>query len=126
MLLASPIAKPTPLTRPINKGHPSRRYVFYFLPIETYAGLHCLSVELTFWLFMLNQGPGKSKWFSSYEYRVWFFGMLLSPSSFYLLLTAMNYSGSITSVLGLPLTVLVAKSDIALVIASIYTLVEQS
>lgn len=51
--------------------------------------------ELTFWLFMLNQGPSKSQWFSSYEYKVWFFG-------------------SFISVLGLPLTALITRNDLVL------------
>ena len=65
---------------------------------------------------MLNQGPGKSEWFSSYEYKVWFFGVFLSPPSAYLLLMAINHPGSFISVLGLPLTALAAKNDIVLVI----------
>jgi hypothetical protein len=64
---------------------------------------------------MLNQGPGKREWFSSYEYKAWFFGMFLSPPSLYLLLTVTDYPGSFISVLGLPLTVLAAKNDIVLV-----------
>ena len=33
---------------------------------------------------MLNQGPGKSQWFNSYEHKVWFFGTLSSPRLVYL------------------------------------------
>ena len=66
---------------------------------------------------MLNQGPGKSEWFSSYEYKVWFFGAFPSPSLVYSLLTVINHPGSFISVLGLPLTALAARNDIVLVIA---------
>jgi len=49
--------------------------------------------ELTFWLFMLNQGPSKRDWFKSWEVRVW-------------------YIGSIISILGMPLTTLITRDEI--------------
>lgn len=33
-------------------------------------------LELTFWLFLLTQGPGKRDWFHSWEFRTWFLGEL--------------------------------------------------
>ena len=79
-------------------------------------------VELTFWFFMLNQGPGKSRWFSSIEYKVWFFGMLRSPHLVFSSLTVIDNLGSFVSILGLPLTALATKNDIVTVINSICAL----
>ena len=31
-------------------------------------------LELTFWLFMLHQGPIKRAWFDSWEVKVWYIG----------------------------------------------------
>ncbi|KAF8911566.1 hypothetical protein CPB84DRAFT_1671675 [Gymnopilus junonius] len=49
--------------------------------------------ELSFWLFLMNQGPGKRDWFDSWEFRIW-------------------YLGSIIAVLGMPLTTLVSRKEI--------------
>jgi len=49
--------------------------------------------ELTFWLFMLHQGPRKREWFDSWEVRLW-------------------YIGAIFSVLGLPLTTVITRYQI--------------
>ncbi|KIM82405.1 hypothetical protein PILCRDRAFT_461398 [Piloderma croceum F 1598] len=49
--------------------------------------------ELTFWLFMLHQGPKKRDWFESWEVKVW-------------------YMGSIVAILGMPLTVLITREEI--------------
>jgi len=46
--------------------------------------------ELTFWLFMLHQAPGKDHWFSSWEYLFW-------------------YLGSILALVGLPMTALMTR-----------------
>lgn len=69
--------------------------------------------ELSFWLFLLNQGPGKRDWFDSWEFRIWYLGKIL-PS-----LTWVSYSaplicniGSIIAVLGMPLTTLVSRNEI--------------
>ncbi|EEB86973.1 hypothetical protein MPER_15889, partial [Moniliophthora perniciosa FA553] len=48
--------------------------------------------ELTFWLFLLHQGPSKRDWFHSWEFRVWSFG-------------------SIAAVLGMPIAVLVRRKN---------------
>ncbi|KAF9647726.1 hypothetical protein BDM02DRAFT_3067110, partial [Thelephora ganbajun] len=94
------------IPRPIQLYSDSSRALLlplYFLLAGSWAlelvthleGKHPLFTQLTFWLFMLNQGPGKSQWFSSYEYKVWFLGIFIS-------------------VLGLPLTALVAKNNIVI------------
>ncbi|KAJ3567348.1 hypothetical protein NP233_g6419 [Leucocoprinus birnbaumii] len=49
--------------------------------------------ELTFWLFLLHQGPGKREWFHSWEFRTWCIG-------------------SVVAVLGMPLTTLVTRQTI--------------
>lgn len=49
--------------------------------------------ELTFWLFLLHQGPGKRDWFHSWEFRIW-------------------YLGSIAAILGMPLTTILARHQI--------------
>ncbi|KAF8627650.1 hypothetical protein AX15_004343 [Amanita polypyramis BW_CC] len=49
--------------------------------------------ELTFWLFLLHQGPSQRPWFRSWEFRMW-------------------YIGSALAVIGLPLTTLLARTDL--------------
>ncbi|KAH7910037.1 hypothetical protein BJ138DRAFT_985926, partial [Hygrophoropsis aurantiaca] len=49
--------------------------------------------ELTFWLFLLHQGPKTRLWFDSWEFRVWL-------------------SGTVVAGLGLPLTALVSRRDL--------------
>ncbi|KAH8103442.1 hypothetical protein BXZ70DRAFT_730080 [Cristinia sonorae] len=49
--------------------------------------------ELAFWLYLLHQNPQKEEWFSSWEYRLW-------------------YLGSVVSVIGLPLTAIVTRKNI--------------
>ncbi|KAF8633315.1 hypothetical protein AX17_004488 [Amanita inopinata Kibby_2008] len=49
--------------------------------------------ELTFWLFLINQGPNQRQWFNSWEFRTW-------------------YLGSMLAVIGLPLTTLLAREHI--------------
>jgi hypothetical protein len=78
--------------------------------------------ELAFWLFMLNQRPGKSQWFSSFEYKMWFFGALFLSSSVRLILTIIDHSGSFVAILGLPLAALVTRNDIVTVITFIRAL----
>ncbi|KAF9777923.1 hypothetical protein BJ322DRAFT_1015308 [Thelephora terrestris] len=94
---------PTVMPMPVQLYSESSRTLLlplYFVfatswALELLRGLTCLPVELTFWLFMLNQSPGKCQWFSSFEYKVWFFGTFIS-------------------ILGLPLTALVARNDLVL------------
>ncbi|KAF8736917.1 hypothetical protein AX14_013734 [Amanita brunnescens Koide BX004] len=49
--------------------------------------------ELTFWLFLLNQGPSQRHWFHSWEFRMW-------------------YVGSAIAVVGMPVTTLLARGDL--------------
>ncbi|KAJ7072904.1 hypothetical protein C8F01DRAFT_1105651 [Mycena amicta] len=46
--------------------------------------------ELTFWVFLLHQGPKKREWFSSWEFRAW-------------------YIGSMIAIMGMPLTALLKR-----------------
>ncbi|KAI0041086.1 hypothetical protein FA95DRAFT_771740 [Auriscalpium vulgare] len=57
--------------------------------------------ELAFWLFLLDQGPDKGEWFSSWEYRLW-------------------YCSCVSSVLGMPLTALIARHDLDTIDAWIF------
>ncbi|KAJ3966251.1 hypothetical protein EV361DRAFT_588023 [Lentinula raphanica] len=57
--------------------------------------------ELTFWLFLLHQGPQKRDWFKSWEFRVW-------------------YLGSVVAVLGMPLTVIIKRANLDLCFAWIF------
>ncbi|KAF5387232.1 hypothetical protein D9757_006817 [Collybiopsis confluens] len=57
--------------------------------------------ELTFWLFLLHQGPSKRDWFSSWEFRVW-------------------YLGSVIALLGMPLTVIIKRANLDLCFAWIF------
>ncbi|KAI0785750.1 hypothetical protein C8Q75DRAFT_308037 [Abortiporus biennis] len=49
--------------------------------------------ELAFWLYLLHQNPHKEEWFSSWEYRLW-------------------YLGSMVSIIGMPLTALITRRNI--------------
>jgi len=57
--------------------------------------------ELAFWLFLLDQGPEKRDWFTSWEYRLWSICCVVA-------------------ILGMPLTTLVARHDIVTVDAWIF------
>ncbi|KAJ7576816.1 hypothetical protein C8J56DRAFT_371487 [Mycena floridula] len=57
--------------------------------------------ELTFWLFLLHQGPSQRSWFQSCEFRVW-------------------YMGSMIAFLGMPLTVLIRRNDLETCLAWIF------
>ncbi|RPD69006.1 hypothetical protein L226DRAFT_563597 [Lentinus tigrinus ALCF2SS1-7] len=49
--------------------------------------------ELAFWLYLLHQNPEKEAWFSSWEYRLW-------------------YMGSLISIVGMPLTALITRRNL--------------
>ncbi|KAJ3784031.1 hypothetical protein GGU10DRAFT_39201 [Lentinula aff. detonsa] len=57
--------------------------------------------ELTFWMFLLHQGPHKRDWFKSWEFRVW-------------------YLGSVIAILGMPLTVIIKRANLDLCFAWIF------
>lgn len=54
--------------------------------------------ELTFWLFLLHQGPSKRDWFHSWEFRAW-------------------SMGSVVAILGMPIAVIVQRHDYDLCMA---------
>ncbi|KAF7289211.1 hypothetical protein MIND_01382300 [Mycena indigotica] len=58
--------------------------------------------ELTFWVFLLHQGPKKREWFSSWEFRAW-------------------YIGSMIAIIGMPLTTLMKRHHIETTEAWIFT-----
>jgi len=57
--------------------------------------------ELAFWIFLLDQGPEKRDWFTSWEYRVWSIGCA-------------------AAILGMPLTTTIARHNILTVDAWIF------
>lgn len=57
--------------------------------------------ELSFWLFLLHQGPRQRQWFKSWEFRFW-------------------CGGSMAAVVGLPLTVASAKRDMETCLAWVF------
>ncbi|KAI9465377.1 hypothetical protein BJY52DRAFT_1424761 [Lactarius psammicola] len=57
--------------------------------------------ELAFWLFLLDQGPEKRDWFTSWEYRVWSIGCA-------------------AAILGMPLTTMIARHNILTIDAWIF------
>ncbi|KIY69797.1 hypothetical protein CYLTODRAFT_212928 [Cylindrobasidium torrendii FP15055 ss-10] len=75
--------------------------LFFILSIAWALELVTHLEELTFWLFLLHQGPGKRDWFESWEFRVW-------------------YLGSMFAILGMPLIALIKRNDKASGIAWIF------
>ncbi|KAI0264119.1 hypothetical protein BC834DRAFT_270942 [Gloeopeniophorella convolvens] len=57
--------------------------------------------ELAFWLFLLDQGPEKREWFTSWEYRLWSIGC-------------------VAAILGMPLTTLIARHNLLTIDAWIF------
>ncbi|KAH9174452.1 hypothetical protein EDB89DRAFT_2149509 [Lactarius sanguifluus] len=57
--------------------------------------------ELAFWLFLLDQGPEKRDWFTSWEYRVWSISCA-------------------AAILGMPLTTMIARHNILTIDAWIF------
>lgn len=55
-----------------RQGYSSRRYIIRRVQWNT--TLIWWLLELTFWLFLLHQGPGKDDWFHSWEFRTWYLG----------------------------------------------------
>ncbi|KIY46096.1 hypothetical protein FISHEDRAFT_25686, partial [Fistulina hepatica ATCC 64428] len=62
-----------------------------------------LEVELTFWLFLLNQRPGKGGWFNSWEFRLW-------------------YIGDMVAILGVPTMTLIQRHDLDQCLGWIFSL----
>ncbi|KAF7290056.1 hypothetical protein HMN09_01310700 [Mycena chlorophos] len=85
------------LPRPLSIWAPSHlRWVlplYFVLSIAWALEIVTHLEELTFWVFLLNQGPKKREWFSSWEFRAW-------------------YIGSMIAILGMPITALLKRHDI--------------
>ncbi|EPQ55408.1 hypothetical protein GLOTRDRAFT_138960 [Gloeophyllum trabeum ATCC 11539] len=85
------------IPRPYEMWRPQHRH--WVLPLFfVFSGAWAFELvthleELTFWLFLLHQGPSRRDWFTSGEYRLW-------------------YTGSVVSVIGMPLTTLVTRRDL--------------
>lgn len=88
--------------------------------------LYSKTTELTFWLFMLHQGPKKRDWFGSWEVRVWYIGecaqwneilphVLTDFFSFHI-------AGSLIAVLGMPLTAFITRNTLMQVRLKLYLL----
>lgn len=68
------------------------------------------AVELAFWLYLLHQNPQKEEWFNSWEYRFWSLGRLLSFRD--ILRDLIRNAGSLCAILGMPVTALVARTNV--------------
>ncbi|KAL4079325.1 hypothetical protein J3A83DRAFT_4154711 [Scleroderma citrinum] len=91
----------SPVTsRPLEMYSPSsRKWVLPLLFVFSAAWsceLH--HTELTFWLFLQNQGPRTRVWFDSWEFKLWLWG-------------------SILAIFGMPLTTVVARQKLDVCLA---------
>ncbi|KAK7472276.1 hypothetical protein VKT23_000397 [Stygiomarasmius scandens] len=75
--------------------------MFFVLAVAWSLELVTHLEELTFWLFLLHQGPHKRNWFQSWEFRAW-------------------YLGSMAAVLGMPIAVLIRRHEMETCLAWIY------
>ncbi|KAK0212324.1 hypothetical protein DFS33DRAFT_1280685 [Desarmillaria ectypa] len=95
----------TVLPRPLSVWHHDHlRWVLPLYFILSFAWAFELVThleELTFWLFLLHQGPSKRNWFHSWEFRVW-------------------YLGSMVAILGMPLATLVQRNNLDSCVAWIF------
>ncbi|KAG6840044.1 hypothetical protein C0991_009417, partial [Blastosporella zonata] len=91
--------------RPFSLWSTSNRHwvlPLYFILSIAWSLEHVTHLEeLTFWVFLLSQGPEKREWWQSWEYRLWTFG-------------------SICTVAGMPTTVLATRSNLDTCIAYIF------
>ena len=71
----------------LEQCHASGRYFTH--RIQFRMVLYLVS-ELTFWLFLLNQGRVPREWFRSFEYTIWCLGLFRHTASRYLTLTPIN------------------------------------
>ncbi|KAH6910415.1 hypothetical protein BKA70DRAFT_1273055 [Coprinopsis sp. MPI-PUGE-AT-0042] len=83
--------------RPFDAWSPEHhRYIlplFFVLSVAWSLEIVTHLEELTFWLFLLHQGPGKRDWFHSWEYRTW-------------------YLGSLIAIVGLPVTTIITRHEV--------------
>ncbi|TFY77324.1 hypothetical protein EWM64_g6689, partial [Hericium alpestre] len=91
--------------KPVQFWHVSHRHtllsLFFVFSIGWALELVTHFEELAFWLFVLDQGPTKREWFSSWEYRMW-------------------YLGCVAAILGMPITTLAARHDLNTIDAWIF------
>ncbi|TFK25709.1 hypothetical protein FA15DRAFT_668226 [Coprinopsis marcescibilis] len=91
--------------RPMSEWSPhNRRWLlplFFTLSVAWSLELVTHLEELTFWLFLLHQGPGKRDWFHSWEFRTW-------------------YTGSVIAIVGMPLTAVVTRHELDKALAYIF------
>lgn len=66
---------------------------------------------MTFWLFMLHQGPNKRDWFESWEVRVWYTGQCMQIMITWFL-CSLSTIGTLVSIIGLPLTVMITRKEL--------------
>ncbi|TFK65558.1 hypothetical protein BDN72DRAFT_845367 [Pluteus cervinus] len=93
------LPRPIALYQPINMHWVLPLY--FILSVAWSLELVTHLEELTFWLYLLNQGPGKRPWFHSWEFRTW-------------------YMGSTVAVLGMPLTTLITRRNLETCMAWIF------
>ncbi|KAH6913769.1 hypothetical protein BKA70DRAFT_1259435 [Coprinopsis sp. MPI-PUGE-AT-0042] len=93
--------------RPFDAWSPEHhRYIlplFFVLSVAWSLEIVTHLEELTFWLFLLHQGPGKRDWFHSWEYRTW-------------------YLGSLIAIVGLPVTTIITRHEVNSVFCFLYVL----
>ncbi|KAH9022447.1 hypothetical protein EDB84DRAFT_1510453 [Lactarius hengduanensis] len=95
--------------------HPFRGSV-YILSAPTLVHSH---TELAFWLFLLDQGPEKRDWFTSWEYRLW--SISPSNSTRRILSLVLNLlTGCAAVILAMPLTTMIARHNILTIDAWIF------
>ncbi|KAG5640874.1 hypothetical protein DXG03_006760 [Asterophora parasitica] len=93
------------IPRPFSLWDPANRawlLPLYFVLSIAWSLEHVTHLEeLTFWVFLLNQGPGKREWFASWEFRVWTIG-------------------SVATLTGMPMTALAARHDLDTCLAYLF------
>ncbi|KIK96351.1 hypothetical protein PAXRUDRAFT_826069 [Paxillus rubicundulus Ve08.2h10] len=98
--ILTPTGQLTPM--PLQSFSPGHRKWLLTVLLALSIGWACELVthleELTFWLFLLNQGPTTRLWFDSDEFKLWIWGTLFA-------------------ILGMPLTTFVSRRDLDLCLA---------
>ncbi|KZT27140.1 hypothetical protein NEOLEDRAFT_1240446 [Neolentinus lepideus HHB14362 ss-1] len=85
------------IPKPYELWRPEHRH--WVLPLFfVFSGAWALEIvthleELSFWIFLLRQGPARRDWFTSSEFRAW-------------------YLGSVAAIIGLPLVTLVSRTNL--------------
>ncbi|KIJ66070.1 hypothetical protein HYDPIDRAFT_110207 [Hydnomerulius pinastri MD-312] len=101
--VVTPTGEMTPT--PLEYFHPSHKKWVLPLLFALSAAWACELIthleELTFWLFLQNQGPTTRLWFESWEFKLWLWG-------------------TVVAMLGMPLTTLVSRRELDLCLAWIF------